>query len=83
MRECELLLSIYKVVSSENGDAAERRYDRDILEQIQLILKRGTRMDTDRFKNDLMIGETSSIEFKRFEMACLVVKHPVKVRYDT
>ena len=33
-------------------------------------------MDTDKFKNDLMIGETS-------EMACLVVKHPVKVRYDT
>ena len=22
-------------------------------------------MDTDKFKNDLMIGETSSIEFKR------------------
>ena len=40
-------------------------------------------MDTDKFKNDLMIGETSPIEFKRFEMACLVVKHPVKVRYDT
>ena len=35
-------------------------------------------MDTDKFKNDLMIGETSSIEFKRCEMACLVVKHPVK-----
>ena len=50
---------------------------------MQLALKRGTRMDTDKFKNDLMIGETSSIEFKRFEMACLVVKHPVKVRYDT
>ena len=48
-----------------------------------LLLKRGTRMDTDKFKNDLMIGETSSIEFKRFELACLVVKHPVKVRYDT
>ena len=69
--------------SRDYGDAAERRYDRDILEQIQLILKRGTRMNTDKFKNDLMIGETSSIEFKRFEMACLVVKHPVKVRYDT
>ena len=54
-----------------------------MLEQIQLALKRGTRMDTDKFKNDLMIGETSSIEFKRCEMACLVVKHPVKVRYDT
>ena len=54
-----------------------------MLEQIQLALKRGTRMDTDEFKNDLTIGETSSIEFKRFEMACLVVKHPVKVRYDT
>ena len=54
-----------------------------MLEQIQLALKRGTRMDTDKFKNDLTIGETSSIEFKRFEMACLVVKHPVKVRYDT
>ena len=40
-------------------------------------------MDTDKFKNDLMIGEASSIEFKRCEMACLVVKHPVKVRYDT
>ena len=40
-------------------------------------------MVTDKFKNDLTIGETSSIEFKRFEMACLVVKHPVKVRYDT
>ena len=45
--------------------------------------KSGTRMDVDKFKNDLMIGETSSIEFKRFEMACLAVKHPVKVRYDT
>ena len=76
-----------------NGDAAERRsadakatadrHDRGMLEQIQLALKRGTRMDTDKFKNDLMVGETSSIEFKRFEMACLVVKHPVKVRYDT
>ena len=33
-------------------------------------------MDTDKFKNDLMIGETSSIEFKRCEMACLVVKYP-------
>ena len=71
------------------GDAAERKHDRDIQEQIQLALKRGLRMDTDirmdtdKFKNDLMIGETSSIEFKRFEMACLVVKHPVKVRYDT
>ena len=65
------------------GDAAERKHDRDMLEQIQLALKRGTRMDTDKFKNDLMIGETSSIEFKRCEMACLVVKHPVKVRYDT
>ena len=54
-----------------------------MLEQIQLALKRGTRMDTDKFKNDLMIGEASSIEFKRCEMACLVVKHPVKVRYDT
>ena len=83
MRECEILLSIYKVVSSENGDAAERKHDRDIQEQIQLALKRGLRMDTDKFKNDLMIGETSSIEFKRCEMACLVVKHPVKVRYDT
>ena len=41
------------------GDAAERRYDRDILEQIQLILKRGTCVDTDKFKNDLMIGEMS------------------------
>ena len=69
--------------SRDYGDAAERRHDRDILEQIQLALKRGTRMNTDKFKNDLMIGETSSIEFKRFEMACLVVKHPVKVRYDT
>jgi hypothetical protein len=65
------------------GDAAERRHDRGILEQIQLALKRGLRMDSDKFKNDLMIGETSSIEFKRFEMTCLVVKHPVKVRYDT
>ena len=35
-------------------------------------------MDTDKFKNDLMIGETSSIEFKRCEMACLVVKYPVR-----
>ena len=73
----------WKGWSRDYGDAAERRYDQDILEQIQLILKRGTRMNTDKFKNDLMIGETSSIEFKRFEMACLVVKHPVKVRYDT
>ena len=40
-------------------------------------------MDTDKFKNDLMIGETLSIEFKRCEMACLVEKYPVKVRYDT
>ena len=40
-------------------------------------------MDADKFKNDLMIGETASIEFKRFEMTCLVVKYPVKVRYDT
>ena len=46
-------------------------------------LKRGLRMDTDKFKNDLMIGETSSIEFKRFEMACLVIKYPVAVRYGT
>ena len=69
--------------SRDYGDAAERKHDRDIPEQIQLALKRGTRMDTDKFKNELMIGETSSIEFKRFEMACLVVKHPVKVRYDT
>ena len=69
--------------SRDYGDAAERKHDRDIQEQIQLALKRGLRMDTDKFKNDLMIGETSSIEFKRFEMACLVVKHPVKVRYDT
>ena len=63
--------------------ATADRHDRGILEQIQLALKRGTRMDTDKFKNDLTIGETSSIEFKRCEMACLVVKHPVKVRYDT
>ena len=40
-------------------------------------------MDADKFKSDLMIGETSSIELKRFEMACLVVKYPMKVRYDT
>ena len=40
-------------------------------------------MNTDKFKDDLIVGETSSIEFKRFEMACLVVKHPVKVRHDT
>ena len=40
-------------------------------------------MDKDKFRNDLVIGEASSIEFKRFEMACLVVKHPVKVRSDT
>lgn len=73
----------WKWWSRENGDAAERKHDRDIQEQIQLALKRGLRMDTDKFKNDLMIGETASIEFKRFEMACLVVKHPVKVRYDT
>ena len=36
-------------------------------------------MNTDKFKNDLMVGETSSIEFKRFEMACLMVKHPVNL----
>ena len=36
-------------------------------------------MDTDKFKNDLMIGETSSIEFKRCEMACRVVKYSVEV----
>ena len=30
-----------------------------MLEQIQLALKRGTRMDADKFKNDLKIGETS------------------------
>ena len=53
------------------------------LSKYSLSQKRGVRMDADKFKNDLMIGETSSIEFKRFEMACLVVKHPVKVRYDT
>ena len=69
--------------SRDYGDDAERKHDRDIQEQIQLALKRGTRMDTDKLKNDLTIGETSSIEFKRFEMACLVVKHPVKVRHDT
>ena len=63
--------------------ATADRHDRDMLEQILLTIKRGTRMNTDKFKNDLMVGETSSIEFKRFEMACLVVKHPVKVRYDT
>lgn len=73
----------WKWWSRESGDDAERKHDRDMLEQIQLALKRGTRMDIDKFKNDLMIGETSSIEFKRCEMACLVVKHPVKVRHDT
>ena len=40
-------------------------------------------MDTDKFKNDLMIGETSSIAFRRCGMACLVVKYSVVVRYDT
>lgn len=40
-------------------------------------------MNTDKFKNYLMIGETSSIEFKRCEMACLVTKYPVEVQYDT
>ena len=73
----------WKWWSRDYGDAAERKHDRDIQEQIQPALKRGLRMDTDKFKNDLMIGETSSIEFKRCEMACLVVKYPVKVRYDT
>ena len=83
MMDGQTSLLEWKWWSRKHGDDSERQYDRSILEQIHLILNRGLRMDADKFKNDLMNGETSSIEFKRCEMACLVVKHPVKVRYDT